>query len=230
MHDPFAGSYVPLDTPIHRAAPFVKLCAFLALVLLASLGGLPGQCLVLLAVLIAASSAKLTFRELLGTLKEILPFLLTVLFMNGLFFPGEHVLWKGWIFCVSAEGLRRGFSILIVMAELVMLSAVLRRTTTPLELTDAVVKLLRPLKFLGVDVNEIGLLLSLSIQFIPVLQEESRVILRAQQARGAAVGKGRLRERARAVLPMVVPIFLSAFRRAEELSQAMEARGYFDKK
>lgn len=230
MNDPFAGSYVPLDTPIHRADPFVKLCAFPAAVLLASLGGLPGQGLVLITVLIAASLAGMSLKELLGTIKEILPFLLTVFCMNGLFFPGAHVLWKRWIFCISEEGLRQGFSILIVMAELVMLSAVLRRTTTPLELTDAVVKLLRPLKFLGVDVNEIGLLLSLAIQFIPVLQEESRVILRAQQARGAAVGKGRLSERARAALPLVVPIFLSAFRRGDELSQAMEARGYFDKK
>lgn len=230
MNDPFAGRYVPLDTPIHRADPFAKLCVFLAAVLLASLGGLPGQCVVFIAVLTAASLARMPLKELLGTMKEILPFLLTIFLMNGLFFPGDQVLWKRWIFCISEEGLRRGFSILAVMAELVMLSAVLRRTTTPLELTDAVVKLLHPLKFLGADVNEISLLLSLAIQFIPVLQEESRVILRAQQARGAAVGKGRLTERARAVLPMVVPIFLSAFRRADELSQAMEARGYFDKK
>ena len=230
MNDPFGGSYVPLDTPLHRADPFLKLVVFLGLVLLAALGGPIGQGIVLAAVFVFAYLAKMSAKELGGTLKDILPFLLTILLMNGLFFPGEHVLWKRWIFCVSEEGLRQGFSILIVMAELVMLSAVLRRTTTPLQLTDAVVKLLSPLRYLGVDVNEIGLLLSLAIQFIPVLQEESRVIVRAQQARGAKVTKGRLTDRARAVVPMVIPIFLSAFRRGDELAQAMESRGFFDKK
>ena len=229
MFDPLAGSYIPLDTPLHRAKPMLKMTAFLALVLLASLGGIPGKLITLAAALIAARLAQVSFRELFRSLKPLLPFLLMILLMNSLFFKGEQVLWEWRFLCVSREGIRQGISVSMVMAELVMLSTVLRRTTTPLEMTDTIVRMIAPLKKLGMDTEEFGLLLSVAIQFIPVLQEESRMIIRAQNARGAKVNTGNLMQRARSVIPLVVPIIVSAFRRGDELSQALLARGYKEK-
>lgn len=230
MFDPLAGSYIPLDTPLHRADPRLKMCAFLGLVLLASLGGFPGKAAVLLFTFIAARVAQTSLRELFRSLKILLPFLLLILLMNGLLYRGDHVLWEWNFLCVSQEGIRQGVSIALVMAELVMLSTILRKTTTPLEMTDAIVRMISPLKKLGVDTEEFGLLLSVSIQFIPVLQEESRTIIRAQNARGAKVNTGNPIQRARSVVPLVIPIIVSAFRRGDELSQALLARGYREKR
>lgn len=230
MFDPLAGAYLPLDTPLHRMRPVVKMAVFLGLVLLASLGGFPGKAIVLLITLIAARTAQTPLRELFRSLKPVLPFLLLILLMNSLFFHGEQVLWEWRFLCISREGIMQGVSIALVMAELVMLSLILRKTTTPLEMTDAIVRMMSPLKKIGVDTEEFGLLLSVSIQFIPVLQEESRMIIRAQNARGAKVNTGNIMQRVRSVIPLVIPIIVSAFRRGDELSQALLARGYREKK
>lgn len=230
MFDPLAGAYLPLDTPLHRMRPVVKMSLFLGLVLLASLGGFPGKAIVLLITLIAARTAQTPLRELFRSLKPVLPFLLLILLMNSLFFHGEKVLWEWRFLCISREGIMHGVSIALVMAELVMLSLILRKTTTPLEMTDAIVRMMSPLKKIGVDTEEFGLLLSVAIQFIPVLQEESRMIIRAQNARGAKVNTGNIMQRVRSVIPLVIPIIVSAFRRGDELSQALLARGYREKK
>lgn len=229
MFDPLAGAYLPLDTPLHRAKPMAKMIGFLVLVLLASLGGIPGKLVTLVIAFVSARTAQISLKELFRSLKPILPFLLMILFMNGLFYRGDQVIREWRFLCVSREGIRQGISIALVMAELVMLSMVLRRTTTPLEMTGTIVRMIEPLKKLGVDTEEIGLLLSIAIQFIPVLQEESRMIIRAQKARGAKVNSGNLMQRARSVIPLVVPIIVSAFRRGDELSQALLARGYREK-
>ncbi len=229
MFDPLAGAYIPLDTPIHRMKPVWKVSAFLALVLLASLGGVPGKAAVLLITLISARLARVSFRELFRSQKPLIPLYLMVLFMNGLFFRGETVLYEWRFICISREGIFQGLKISLVMAELVALSTILRRTTTPLETTDAIVCLLSPLKKLGVNIEEFALTLSVAIQFIPVLQEESRMIIRAQNARGAKVNTGSLMQRVRSVIPLVIPIIVSAFRRGDELSQALLARGYKEK-
>ncbi len=226
MSDPLAGAYIPLDTPLHRARPDVKMALFLGLALLASLGGIPGKAVVLLITIFSARSAEISFRDLFGSLKPLMPFLLMILLMNSLFFRGDRVLWERWILCVSEEGILQGVSISLAMAELVMLSMILRRTTTPLEMTDSIIRVIRPLKKLGVNTEEFGLVLSIAIQFIPVLQEESRMIIRAQNARGANVNTGNLLQRIRSVIPLVIPITVSAFRRGDELSQALLARGY----
>ena len=229
MFDPLAGAYMPLDTPLHRAKPIRKVGAFLGLVLLASLGGLPGKVIVLIVTLIAARTAQVSVRDLFRSLKPILPFFLMILLMNGLFFRGENVLFEWRFICISREGILQGLSIVLVMAELVMLSTILQKTTTPLETTGAVVTMLSPLKKLGLNTDDFALTLSVAIQFIPVLQEESRMIIRAQNARGAKVNTGSLMQRARSVIPLVIPIIVSAFRRGDELSQALLARGYREK-
>ena len=229
MFDPLAGSYLPLDTPLHRAEPMAKMTGFLALVLLASFGGIPGKLITLAAALITARIAQIGCRELFRSLKPLLFFLLMILLMNGLFFRGGHVIWEWRFLCVSREGILQGASIALLLAELVMLSMVLRRTTTPLEMTDTIVRMIAPLKKLGVDTEEFGLLLSIAIQFIPVLQEETRMIVRAQNARGARVNSGTPAQRIRSIIPLVVPILVSAFRRGDELSQALLARGYREK-
>lgn len=226
MFDPLAGSYMPLDTPIHRAKPTLKLAVFFGMILLASFGRIPGKVIVLLAAAAAARLSETTLRELLRSLRGFLPFLFLILLMNGLFYQGETVIWSRWIFCISREGIFQGLSIITVMIELIILSLILQRTTTPLELTGAAVKFLSPLKALGVRTKDLALILSVAIRFIPVLMEESRTIIMAQRARGAKIDEGNMTQRVRSILPLVIPIFLSAFRRSDELSQALLARGY----
>ncbi len=226
MPDPLAGAYMPLDTPVHRADPFLKLIIFLGLILAASLGGIPGKVFVLLAAAAAAVFSKTGFRELLRAMKGFAPFLVLILLMNGLLYRGEQVIWSKWFFCISGEGIRQGLSICAVMAELIILSAILRRTTTPLEITGAAVRLLSPLRVFGVRTGDLALILSTAVSFIPVLMEESQTVIRAQRARGAKINEGSLKQRIGSVFPLVIPIFLSAFRRADELSQALLARGY----
>ena len=230
MPDPLAGSYLPLETPVHRAKPTLKIGIFLGLVLLASLGGIPGKAAVLVITFFAARAAQLSLKDMFRSLKALIPFLLMILLMNGLFYHGDEVLFEWHFICVSREGIFQGLSIALVMAELVMLSTILQRTTTPLEMTGAIVSMLSPLRKLGVNIDDFALTLSVAIQFIPVLQEESRMIIRAQNARGAKVNTGSLMQRVRSVIPLVIPIIISAFRRGDELSQALLARGYRENK
>ncbi len=230
MFDPLAGVYLPLDTPIHHMKPVRKIIAFIGLVLLASFGGIPGKAAVFVIALITAWIAQLPFRDLCRSQKPLIAFYLMILFMNGLFFRGETVLLEWRFICISREGIIQGISVSLVMAELVALSTILQKTTTPLEITDAILQLISPLKKTGCNTEEFALVLSVAIQFIPVLQEESRMIIRAQNARGAKVNTGSLMQRVRSVVPLVIPIIVSAFRRGDELSQALLARGYRERR
>ena len=143
-----------------------------------------------------------------------------------LFFDGNVPLWSWWIFHITASGLSQGAQVVLRVLLVVLLSNILTCTTRPMELTGALESLLKPLKLFRIPVEDIAMILSVAIQFIPTLSEEADMIKKAQTARGARFESRRLTDKAASVAPLVVPIFLSAFRRADELSMAMEARGY----
>lgn len=148
------------------------------------------------------------------------------LFDECVFYSGEHCIWSWWIFRLSREGIRQGAMVVVHLVLILVFCMVLTITTEPMEITHGLEELLSPLSKVGVPTEEIAMILGVAMQFIPVLGEEAETIRMAQTARGARFESKKLTERAASFLPLVIPVFLAAFRRADELACAMEARGY----
>ena len=146
--------------------------------------------------------------------------------LNLLYTPGEHVLAEFWIFTITLEGVFTAFFMVIRIMMLIAGTFLLTYTTSPILLTDGLESLLGPLKKLKVPVHELAMMMSIALRFIPTLIEETDKIMSAQRARGADFESGNLMQRAKAMIPLLVPLFISAFRRADELAVAMECRCY----
>ena len=175
---------------------------------------------------VVAALAKLTLHELLMPLRRTWVFLVVIFLMNFLFF-GEGTPWVAFGPIVPApEGLAQGARVAANAALVLTWGAILTMTTPPTQLTTSLEFLLHPLSWVRVPVKTISLIISVAVQFVPTLLEETATIRKAQTARGAAFDSGSLLKRAQGIVPLVVPVFVAAFRRADELSQAMEARGY----
>ena len=145
--------------------------------------------------------------------------------MNLFMTPGE-VIWEWWKLSITREGIRTAVFMSLRLAMLVMGSSLMTYTTTPTALTGGMERIFRPLKIFHVPVHELAMMMSIALRFIPILLEETDRIMKAQQARGADFESGNIVRRAKAMLPILVPLFVSAFRRAGDLAQAMEARCY----
>ena len=161
-------------------------------------------------------------------LKAIKPlwWILLLTFIIQLFsVPGE-VLMKIWIFDLTYEGLEKGFFISLRLILLIGVSSLLMFTTSPLMLTDALEALFKPLKKVGFPAHELAMMMTIALRFIPTLMEETDKIMKAQKSRGSDIGEGNLIAKAKSMIPILVPLFISAFRRADELAMAMEARSY----
>ena len=146
--------------------------------------------------------------------------------LNLLYTTGGKVLFDWWIFTVTTEGLKRAFLMVVRIMMLICGTLLLTYTTSPLALTDGLELLLNPLKKLRVPVHEMSMIMSMALRFIPTLIEETDKIMSAQKARGADFESGNIFQRAKALVPILVPLFISAFRRADELATAMECRCY----
>ena len=218
--------YFPAPSVLHRTDALCKLLCLLLLILaILFCGSLWGYVLIL-AVVLTAMLLSRTGAGALGGLTKSWSFFLVIFLMNLLFTPSEAPLWQGWILQISAEGARQGAELVLRILPLLILGNLLTATTTPLALTKGLESLLYPFKYLGLPVSEIAMILGVALQFIPTLSQEAETLRMAQLARGARFESKKLHERAAALLPLAVPLFLSAFRRADELSVAMEARGY----
>lgn len=161
-------------------------------------------------------------------LKSVKPlwWILAMSFVIQLFsVPGE-VIATLWIFTMTYEGLLRGFVICLRLVLLIGVSSLLMLTTSPLMLTDALETLLRPLKKIGVPAHELAMMMTIALRFIPTLMEKTDKIIKAQKSRGSDIGEGNFIAKAKSMIPVLVPLFISAFRRADELAMAMEARCY----
>lgn len=221
------GLYQPGQTFLHRLTPWVKLlCLLLLLAAAVTAKSLLdyGLLAVLTACLIAVS--RLRLQDVFSSAWRLRWFFLTVFLMNLCFFSPEAPWFGWWIFTPSEAGLWQGIHVVARVLLLLLMSSLLTATTAPLAMTDAFRVLLTPLRLIKVPVGQIAMILSVAMQFIPTLFEEADAIRKAQTARGAKFDSRKLSEKAAAVLPLAVPIFLAAFKRADELSLAMEARGY----
>lgn len=225
LRDITLGQYYPADSILHRLDPRVKfvgtLVYVISLFLFHNWGYLLGT--VFLAVMIKLS--KVPFKFITKGLKSIFVLLAITMVFNILFTPGE-VLVRIWKITITREGVAMACRMSVRLIFLMIGSSLMTLTTTPNQLTDALESLLGPLKKIHVPVHEISMMMSIALRFIPILLEETDKIMKAQMARGADFETGNLFARAKAMIPLLVPLFVSAFRRAGELAMAMEARCY----
>jgi energy-coupling factor transport system permease protein len=223
------GQYIPRDSPIHRLDPRTKIgAAFVLTLVIFVLGGFAATALfaALLLALFAAGQIPLGF--VLRGLRPVL-FLIALTFILNLFFSGIHggtpLVGLGPV-VITAEALSRAVFIALRLILLIATTSLFTFTTSPMALTDGMERLLRPFRRIGIPGHELAMMMSIALRFIPTLLEETERIMKAQMARGASFQEGNILRRARALLPVLVPLFLSAFRRADELALAMEARAY----
>ncbi|USK60008.1 energy-coupling factor transporter transmembrane component T family protein [Peribacillus asahii] len=221
------GRYVPADSVMHRMDPRAKLLVvffFVCIVFLAnnlvtySLLGLVTIGIILL--------SKIKIRFLISGLKPVLLLIIFTFLVHILFTKEGEVLYQlGWLE-IYEGGLRQGIFISLRFTFLILVTSLLTLTTTPISITDGMEELLNPLKKWKVPVHELALMMSIALRFIPTLMEETDKIMKAQIARGVDFSSGPIKNRIKAIVPLLVPLFVSAFKRAEELATAMEARGY----
>ena len=228
IRDITIGQYYPAQSPIHRLDPRVKIvCTLIFLVSLFVQNSVLGYTLafVFLACMIHVSKVPAKF---IGKgLKPIVILLLFTVAMNLFLTRGGAVLFHWGIITITETGLRTSVFMAVRLVLLVAGSSLMTFTTTPNGLTDGLEKLLHPLNRIHVPVHEISMMMSIALRFIPILLEETDKIMKAQMARGADFETGNLITKAKNMIPLLVPLFISAFRRANDLAMAMEARGYY---
>jgi energy-coupling factor transport system permease protein len=227
MDNVIIGKYIPRDSLIHRMDPRSKLLLIFTFVLIIFLANNAESYGVLLVyTLLITLLTKVPFIYILKGLKPIIWIILFTFALHVLMTKeGDLLVQWGW-FSIYEEGLRQGIFISIRFFLLVIMTSLLTLTTTPIEVTDGMESLLHPFKRFKLPVHELALMMSISLRFIPTLMQETEKIMKAQTARGVEFANGPIRERLKAVIPLLVPLFINSFRRAEELANAMEARGY----
>ena len=221
------GQYFPGNSFVHRLDPRTKILATLIYIIAIFLAYTPVAygILVAFAALVIGVS-RLPVALVFKSLKPIWIIILITMVIHMFTAPGEKVLFSWTIFKITEEGLILGAKMALRLILLLMFSSVLTFTTSPIVLTDGIEKLLRPFKCIGVPAHELAMMMTIALRFIPTLLEETDRIMKAQTARGADFSSGNLLERAKNMLPLLVPLFVSAFRRAEDLAIAMESRCY----
>lgn len=221
------GQYFPGDSFLYQLDPRTKLLLTLALVVLVFVShSFVGFGIIFIFVLWCAFSTKIGLKYMLKGLKPLF-FIIMLTFVLNLFFmhDGETLIHWGFIH-ITTGGVHTAFFMAVRLMMMVLCTQLLTLTTSPIALTDGLESLMRPLARIGFPAHEISMMMSIALRFIPTLMEETEKIRRAQMARGADFESGNLIQRARAMVPLLVPLFVSAFRRADELALAMEARCY----
>ena len=226
LKDITLGQYFPGTSPLHRMDPRTKLLGLiLYIVTIFVCGSFVPYVLCTLGLLAAIKISRITPKLILKSLKPIVIIVIFTGLLNILYTPGEPLV-QLWIFKITLEGIKTAITMIVRILLLVASTSLLTYTTSPMALTDALENLLAPLKKLKVPVHEFAMMMSIALRFIPTLIEETDKIMSAQKARGADFESGNLLQRAKALVPVLVPLFISAFRRADELACAMECRLY----
>jgi energy-coupling factor transport system permease protein len=221
------GRYVPADSVVHRMDPRSKLIIiflFVCIIFLAN--NWLTYVLIGIYTFLMMGLSKIPFRFLYAGLKPVFWLVIFTLVMQVLFTQEGSLLVKIGPLKIYEEGLMQGIFISLRFFLLILMTSLLTLTTTPIEITDGIETLLHPLKKIHFPVHEMALMMSISLRFIPTLMQETDKIMKAQMARGVEFASGPYKERMKAVIPLLIPLFVSSFKRAEELAIAMEARGY----
>ena len=226
LKDITLGQYYQTDSVIHRLDPRVKLMATVIFIIgLFVVDNMVGYLLAAVFLVMAIRLSHVPFKFMMKGMKAIL-FLLILTVIFNLFLTQGEPLVQIWKLTITKEGVRTAVFMAIRLSFLIVGSSIMTLTTTPNNLTDGLEDLLNPLKKLHLPVHEIAMMMSIALRFIPILMEETDKIMKAQIARGADFESGNLINKAKSMVPLLVPLFISAFRRANDLAMAMESRCY----
>ena len=227
MKYPLIGKFLPGKSCIHQLDARTKLlCLFLILAALVTASSPLNYLLLLGIMLILIYLGQIPLAAAFSSIRRTWLFFLTIFLMNALFFDDGSPIWSWGIFHLSKGGIQQGTHVVVTVIMVMILGNILTCTTAPMALTTAIGYLIKPLKLFRIPTDDIAMIIGTAITFIPTLFEEIETIKKAQTARGARFESKQLKQRISALFPLVIPVFLSAFRRADELAQAMEARGY----
>ena len=228
LRDITIGQHFPGNSLVHRFDPRLKLVLTVAYIVLLFAASNPlGLTLSILFLGVMYKVAKIPVKMIGKSLKPILPIVLFTAVLNLFFVSGEgDPLVHFWFLTIYAEGVRYAVLMAVRVMALIAGTSLLTYTTSPIVLTDAIEQLLKPLGKLHFPVHELAMMMSIALRFIPTLIEETDKIMNAQKARGAQLDTGKMTDRVKALVPVLIPLFISAFRRADELAMAMECRCY----
>ena len=228
LRDITIGQHFPGNSLVHRFDPRLKLVLTVVYIVLLFAASNPlGLALSILFLGVMYKVAKIPAKMIGKSLKPILPIVLFTAVLNLFFVSGEgDPLVHFWFLTIYAEGVRYAVLMAVRVMALIAGTSLLTYTTSPIVLTDAIEQLLKPLGKLHFPVHELAMMMSIALRFIPTLIEETDKIMNAQKARGAQLDTGKMTDRVKALVPVLIPLFISAFRRADELAMAMECRCY----
>ncbi len=226
LRDITLGQYYQADSVIHRLDPRVKLgSTILFIISLFVFDGVAGYFVAAIFLMLVINLSKVPFKFMVKGMKAIVFLLLITVVFNLFLTPGEPLV-TIWKLKITKEGLKLAVLLAIRLSFLIIGSSIMTLTTTPNQLTDGLEKMLHPLNRIKVPVHEIAMMMSIALRFIPILMEETDKIMKAQLARCADFDSGNIIKKAKGLVPLLVPLFISAFRRANDLAMAMEARCY----
>ena len=227
LKDITLGQFFPGNTVAHRLDPRTKiLLVMLYIVALFCAKHVVSYGLMALTLFACVKISKVRFKTMVKGLKPVVFIVVFTAVLNLFFTPGETVLLQFWKITITLEGLYRAIFMMVRILMLITCTFLLTYTTSPISLTDGLESLMSPLKVIKVPVHELSMMMCIALRFIPTLIEETDKIMSAQKARGADFETGSLIDRVKALVPILVPLFISAFRRADELATAMECRCY----
>ena len=228
LRDITIGQHFPGSSLVHRFDPRLKiLLTILYIVLLFAAANPLGLALSIAWLAVLYKMAKIPVRMIVKSLKPIVPIILFTCVLNLFFVTGQgEPLVQVWVLRIYAEGVRYAILMAVRVITLIAGTSLLTYTTSPIVLTDAIERLLAPFNKIHMPVHELAMMMTIALRFIPTLVEETDKIMNAQKARGAMLDSGTLKERMHAMIPILIPLFISAFRRADELAMAMECRCY----
>ncbi|MCB2290267.1 energy-coupling factor transporter transmembrane protein EcfT [Clostridium sp. CS001] len=221
------GQYIPGESFVHKLDPRLKiLISLLFIIDLFLVNNFNGYLFVLIFIVVTILIAKLPFKYVYKGLKPIFAIVLITAVLNIFMTNGEHLVFQIGFIKVYREGLITAAFMIVRLVFLIIGTSVLTLTTSPIELTDGIENLLNPFKRIGIPAHELAMMMTIALRFIPTLMDETDKIMKAQMARGADFESGNLVKRAKSLIPILVPLFISSFRRADELAMAMESRCY----
>ena len=227
IRDITIGQYYPADSKLHRLDPRVKImCTLFFLISLFCIQNIWGYLVATFFLATIIYISKVPFKFIVKGLRPVIMLLMITVIFNLLLTKTGIVIYEIWILKITDEGLRTAGYMTVRLIYLILGSSFMTFTTTPNALTDGIEKLLWPLRKIKMPVHEIAMMMSIALRFIPILLEETDKIMKAQIARGADLESGNIIQKAKAMIPILVPLFVSAFRRATDLAMAMEARCY----
>lgn len=220
------GQYFPAKSPMHRTDPRMKIClTVFSIVLIFVARNFLSLAVSVLFIGVGMACSKIPLKLYLKSLKPILFIIVFTAVLNIFYGSGDPLVQLGWL-KITLDGILNSVFVSIRIVALILASSVLTFTTSPTQLTDAIERLLRPLAKLHVPVHEFAMMMTIALRFVPTLLEETDKIMSAQKARGADMESGGIVQRIKALVPVLIPLFVSAFRRAYDLATAMESRCY----